>query len=102
SVAGAISGASFGGDAAYAMIDSIAGPGAARFTDYQGSVQAVMAIDTLLNALVKQGRITIGAAAGIRADINRAYAAVNDPNAYRGGDFRASLASAVRSIRALR
>ncbi|MCW3837389.1 cytochrome c family protein [Sphingomonas canadensis] len=101
-LAGALSGAGFGGDAAFAMVDSIAGPNAARFTDYQGSVQAVMAIDTLLNALVKQGRITLGAAAGIRADINRAYAAVNEPNGYRGPDFRASLASAVRSIRALR
>jgi hypothetical protein len=56
----------------------------------------------LLNALVKQGRVTVGAAAGIRADINRAYAAVKEPNSYRGPEFRASLGSAVRSIRALR
>ena len=61
-----------------------------------------MAIDTLLNALVKEKRITIGAAAGIRANINRAYAAVKEPNGYRPADFRASLGEAVRSIRALR
>ena len=58
------------------MVDSIAGPALApRFTDYEGSVQGVMAIDTLLNALVKEKRVTVGAAAGIRANINRAYAA---------------------------
>ena len=72
-----------------------------RVTDYEGSAQGVMAIDTLLNALVKQGRVTTGAAAGIRANINRAYA-VKDPNAYRPGDFRAALAEAVRGIKALR
>lgn len=102
-LASALSAGSGGGDTAFAMVDAIAGPATApRFTDYEGSVQAVMAIDTLLNALVKQGRITIGAAAGIRANINRAYAAVRDPNDYRGPAFRASLAEAVRSIRVLR
>jgi hypothetical protein len=101
-LAGTLGGAS-GGDMAYAILDSIAGPASApRFTDYEGSVQAVMAVDTLLNALVRQGRVTVGAAAGIRADINRAYAAVKEPNAYRGPEFRAALGSAVRSIRALR
>ncbi|MES2441295.1 MAG: multiheme c-type cytochrome [Pseudomonadota bacterium] len=91
------------GEIAFQMVDSIAGPASApRFTDYQGSVQSVMAIDTLLSAMVKQGRVTIGAAAGIRADINRAYNAVKEPNGYRPAEFRASLASAVRSIRALR
>ena len=73
-----------------------------RFTEYEGSVQAVMAVDTLLNALVKSGRITVGAAAGIRADVNRAYAAVKEPNGYSPGDFRAALGSAARSIRALK
>ena len=73
-----------------------------RFTDYEGSVQAVMAIDTLLNAMVSNGQATVGSAAAIRGDINRAYAAVRDPNAYRPRDFQTALASAVRSIGALR
>lgn len=91
------------GGLAFAMVDSIAGPATTpRFTDYEGSVQAVMAIDTLLNALVRQNRVTVGAAAGIRANINRAYAAVHDPNDYRPADFRASLGEAVRAIRALK
>ena len=69
-----------------------------RFTDYAGSVQAVMAVDTLLNALVKEGRVTTGAAAGIRADIARAYKAVEEPNAYRPPDFRAALKAATGAI----
>ena len=102
-LASALSGTNGTGDTAFAMVDSIAGPALTpRFTDYEGSVQGVMAIDTLLNALVKEKRITIGAAAGIRANINRAYAAVKEPNGYRPADFRASLGEAVRSIRALR
>ena len=52
------------------------------FTDYAGSVQAVMAIDTLMQSLVTSGRITVGAAASIRSDINAAYEAVSDPNSY--------------------
>lgn len=102
-LASALSARSNDSDTAFAIVDSIAGPASApRFTDYTGSVQAVMAIDSLLNALVKQGRVTIGAAAGIRADINRAYAAVKEPNGYRPPEFRGALASAVRSIRSLR
>ena len=74
----------------------------ARYTDYAGSTQAVMAIDTLLNALVAQGQVEGSAAAAIRPDINRAYRAVRDPNAYRPAEFKESIqhiASAVRSLR---
>lgn len=84
---------------AFRVIEIIAGEAtSARFTDYSGSVQAVMAIDTLLNGLVTNGRVTVGAAAGIRANINRAYAAVEEPNAYRPADFRSSLAAATDAI----
>ena len=94
---------SFSGADAFAMVDAIAAkPIGDRFTDYSGSQQAVMGVDTLLNAMVSSGRVTVGAAAGIRADIDRAYAAVKDPNAYRGEEFQASFGSAVRAIRALR
>mgnify|MGYP002778096777 FL=1 len=88
------------GDAdAFRVIAIIAGEATApRFTDYAGSVQAVMAIDTLLNALVREGRITQGAAAGIRGDIARAYKAVEEPNAYRPAAFRAALKSAAGAI----
>lgn len=93
----------FSGADAFAMVDAIAARAISdRFTDYAGSQQAVMGVDTLLNAMVSSGRITVGAAAGIRGDIDRAYAAVKDPNGYRPADFQASLGSAVRAIRALR
>jgi hypothetical protein len=94
---------SFSTNDGFLLVDQIAGSAIApRFTDYAGSVQAVMGIDTLLNALVASGRITVGAAAGIRSDIDRAYGAVKDPNSYRPSDFQTSLGSAVRAIRALR
>jgi len=94
---------SFAGTDAFALVDAIAAKTVGnRLTDYAGSSQAVMGVDTLLGAMVSSGRITVGAAAGIRADIDRAYAAVKDPNSYRPADFQASFGSAVRAIQALR
>ena len=60
-----------------------------------------MAIDTLLNGLVTSGRVTAGAAAGIRANINRAYSAVEEPNGYKPADFRTAINSATTAIRRL-
>lgn len=92
-----------GGDTAFRVIAAIGGRAISpRFTDYAGSAQAVMAVDTLLNALVREGRVTVGAAAGIRASINRAYAAVASPADYSPAQFRASLGQAVRAMEALR
>jgi len=99
----ALSAGNYGGDAAFRVIGTIAGQAISpRFTDYAGSVQAVMAVDTLLNSLVREGRVTVGAAAGIRADVNRAYAAVKGPNSYQPAAFRAALGSAARAVEALR
>jgi hypothetical protein len=93
----------FSGTDAFALVDAISAKAISdRFTDFSGSQQAVMGVDTLLNAMVSSGRITVGAAAGIRGDIDRAYAAVKDPNAYKPVQFQQSLGSAVRAIRALR
>jgi hypothetical protein len=81
----------------FEIIDSIAGNAIApRFTDYAGSVQAVMAVDTLLSSLGP------GAPDSIRADINGAYRAVRDPNAYDPREFRASLGRAAAAIRKLK
>lgn len=93
----------YGADEAFRVVAAIADKSTApRFTDYAGSAQAVMAVDTLLNAMVRENRITVGAAAGIRASINRAYAAVESPESYNPGAFRAALGQATRSIGALR
>jgi hypothetical protein len=102
-LSGALAGASRGPDTAFAVVGMIAGKAISpRFTDYTGSVQAVMAVDTLLNALVRDGRVSVGAAAGIRANINRAYAAVRGPNEYNPAAFRVALGDAARAIEALR
>ena len=93
----------YSGNDAFTVVQAIADRTTSpRFTDYTGSAQAVMAVDTLLNAMVRDGRITAGAAAGIRANINRAYAAVRNPNSYKPAEFRAALGQATRAIGALR
>ena len=94
---------SFGRAETFAIIDTIASEAITpRFTDYEASVQAVMAVDTLLGALVNSGQVTPAAAQSIRAEINRAYAAVREPNDYRPLDFRRALGGAARTIRTLR
>jgi hypothetical protein len=93
----------YGGNDAFAVIQIIGTTAtSSRFTDYAGSAQAVMAVDTLLNGLVTEGRITVGAAASIRADINRAYQAVSSPGSYDPDRFRAALGGAVAAIGRLR
>ncbi|WP_128891017.1 multiheme c-type cytochrome [Erythrobacter sp. HKB08] len=95
----ALAARSYSNNDAFAVVQMIANEATSpRFTDYTGSAQAVMAIDTLLNSLVREGRITVGAAAGIRADINTAYAAVRSPETYRPAQFRASLGRAAGAI----
>ncbi|HEY5721773.1 MAG TPA: multiheme c-type cytochrome [Allosphingosinicella sp.] len=87
----------------FEIIDSIAGNAVSpRFTDYAGSVQAVMAVDTLLSSLVSSGAVSDGASQSIRSDINAAYRAVRDPNAFNARDFRASLGRAAAAIRRLK
>jgi len=102
-LSGTLAARSYGSNSAFAIVEQIGSRATStRFTDYAGSVQAVMAVDTLLNALVSDGRITVGAAAGIRADINRAYDAVRSPESYRPAAFRAALGQAVGAIGRLR
>jgi hypothetical protein len=99
----AFAAAPMGRDTTFAIIDAIASTALReRFTDYEGSVQAVMATDTLLSALVNQGQVPAGTAAGIRGDINAAYRAVHDPNGYDPAGFRTSLGRAAAAIRRLR
>jgi hypothetical protein len=72
-----------------------------RYTDYAGSAQAVMAIDTLLNALVASGEVDAGRARALRPEIDRAYRVVNDPNGYRPAEFRAAIAKIALAARTL-
>jgi hypothetical protein len=102
-LADAFASAPIGRERTFAIINSITSEAISpRFTDYAGSVQAVMATDTLLSALVDDGQVPQRTANAIRADINTAYRAVRDPNAYSPGDFRAALGRAASAIRRLR
>lgn len=102
-LADAFSSATLGRAQTFAIIDSITSDAISpRFTDYAGSVQAVMATDTLLSALVNEGQVSAQSANAIRGDINAAYRAVRDPNSYSPGEFRASLGRAAAAIRRLR
>ena len=96
-------GTAFSREQTFAVMNTIASDAiAARFTDYEGAVQSVMAIDTLLNGLVNQGMVSDGAAKGLRSRINQAYAAVREPNGFQQAAFRRALGGAVASIRSLR
>lgn len=86
----------------FGIVDAVTAGAVQRYTDYEGSVQAVMATDTLLSALVDMGYVGRAAADGIRPRVNLAYAAVHDPNAYRPEQFRDAIGSAASAIRALR
>lgn len=83
-----------------AIVAAVATGAADRYTDYEASVQGVMAVDTLLSALVREGSVSTAQAAAIRPEVDRAYAAVRDANAYNPRDFRAALARAAAAIRA--
>ncbi len=82
-----------------ALSDTVTTP---RYTDYEGSVQAVMAVDTLLSSLADLGAVSRADVARIRPSIERAYAAVRNPNTYSPGDFHAALRSATNAIGALK
>ena len=82
-----------------ALSDAVTAP---RYTDYEGSVQAVMAVDTLLSSLASTNAVSRADVARIRPSIERAYAATRDPNAYNPQAFRAALRSATNAIGALR
>jgi hypothetical protein len=90
-------------DETLAILGQVVGDAQAeRYTDYTGSAQSVMAIDTLLNALVTAGQVDRAKAAAMRPDIDRAYKAVSDPNAYRPAEFRGSISRIAATVRALR
>lgn len=94
---------SFTREQTFAIMESIASDAIGeRYTDYEGAVQSVMAVDTLLGGMVNQGMVSAAAANGLRVQINQAYAAVRDPNGFQPLAFRRALGSAVRSIRSLR
>lgn len=93
---------SFSRDDTFAVLDTVLAGALERYTDYAGSAQAVMATDTLLAQLTSAGQVNAAQARAIRPDIERAYAAVRDPNAYRPAEFRAAFIEVAAAVRRLR
>jgi hypothetical protein len=94
---------SFGKADTLAILDAVlSGDGLARYTDYTGAAQAVMAADTLLNAMVASGQADRGVVAGIRPALDRAYREVRDPNSFRPDAFRQSMQQVASGVRTLR
>ncbi|HEY0266869.1 MAG TPA: multiheme c-type cytochrome [Rhizomicrobium sp.] len=86
----------------FAALDAVLNGASARYTDYVGGAQAVMAADTLLNSLVAQGQVTRADAEALRPQINRLYAETRDTNAWHPAEFRDAvrrLAGAVGRLR---
>jgi hypothetical protein len=82
--------------------DVLTGESARRYTDFAGATQAVMSADTLLDALVAEGALDRAAAARVRPELDRAYQAVRDPNAFRPAEARAAFQKAAERVRALK
>lgn len=102
-LADAFAARSFSRSDTLAILDAVlTGEISRRYTDYSGSAQAVMAADTLLNALVASGQVDRGAAARVRPQLDRAYAQVRDPNSYSPDAFRNTLAQVAQAARSLR
>lgn len=86
-----------------AMLDAVLSADLARrLTDYEGSAQAVMAVDTLLNGLVASGDVDRAAAGRVRPALDGAYAQVRDPNSYRPALFRDALGKVADAARSLK
>ncbi len=102
-LADAFAGHSFSrGDTLAIFAAVLTGETASRYSDFAGASQAVMGADTLLNALVAEGALDRAAAAKLRPDLDRAYRAVRDPNAFRPADVRAALQAAADKVRGLK
>ena len=92
----------FSRDEVFAILDQLTGDGvAARYTDYAGAEQAVMAIDTLRSALVADQMVTLAAAKAMSPQIAELYADVKDPNSYHPAEFRKSLERVAAAMKGL-
>jgi hypothetical protein len=101
-LANGLAGHAFSRAETFAALEAVLSGAAARYTDYEGGAQAVMAADTLLNSAVAQGQVDRKAAEGLRPQINRLYAEVHDTNNWHPAEFRdavRSLAGAVGGLR---
>jgi hypothetical protein len=93
----------FSRDEVFAILDQLTSDGvASRYTDYSGGEQAVMALDTLRNALIADQMVNRAAGEAIGPQVAQLYADVKDPNTYHPAEFRKSLERVAAAIKGLR
>lgn len=85
-----------------AMLEAVLRTQAPRLTDYQGGAQAVMAADTLVASLVKDGALSREQAASLRPALDRAYLAARDANRWDPAALDRALADVAAQVRALK
>ena len=86
----------------FAMLEAVLRAEAPRLTDYQGGAQAVMAADTLIASLVKDGTLSRDQAASLRPALDRAYTAARDANRWEPAALNRALADIATQVRALK
>jgi len=86
----------------FAMLDAVLLGQAPRLTDYQGGAQAVMAADTLIASLVKDGSLSRVQAARLRPALDRAYLAARDANRWEPAALNRALTDVATQVRALK
>jgi hypothetical protein len=101
-LANAFAGHVFSRAETFAALDAVLSGAAARYTDYEGGAQAVMAADTLLNSLVAQGQVDRKSAEGVRPQINQLYAEVHDTNNWHPAEFRDAIRQLAGAVGRLR
>ena len=95
-------GATFDKETSLGILNRILNSTVSReYTNYAAGEQAVIAVDTFLNAMVAQDFISEAAANAIDPALDRAYGAVESPNQYDPGALRASLNQIAARVRAL-
>ena len=75
---------------------------ARRYTDYVAAEQAVMAIDTLLSSMIASKQVARDVVTDMRTEINKAYDAVESPNAYNQDQLTKALMTLQTRLRELR
>ena len=102
-IASSLAGSTFTPAQTIAILNTLVGDNlGARYTDYAGSEQAVMAVDALRNDLVVSHAITKEQADAMQPDVERLYNVTHDPNLFSPAQFRGVLQHLAISLRNLR
>ena len=73
-----------------------------RYTDYVAAEQAIMAVDTLLSSMIAARQVALSDVSDMRGEIEKAYDAVENPNAYDQDKLTSALTVLNRRLKELR